>query len=96
MIIDAGSFGIDRNQQRSKGDINTMILRKFWCHAVEKQAANPQLKQLWCGHHQLQACLDDAAALLHRSYLDHIHVLMVVRQSGLHPLVGSTILHYIG
>ena len=33
---------------------------------------------------------------LHRRYLDRIHALMVVRQSGLDHLVGSSVFHYIG
>ena len=63
VIIDAGGYGINSNQQWSKGDINKMIMTKFWRQAEKEQAANPQLKQLWQQHHQLQECLDAAEAL---------------------------------
>ena len=63
VIIDAGSFGIDRNQQLSKGIINRMIMRKLWHLAKEKQAANPQLMEIWCKPQiSVQAHLDYAAA----------------------------------
>ena len=63
VIIDAGGYGINSNQQWSKGDINRMIMTKFWRQAEKEQAANPQLRQLWQQHHQLQECLDAAEAL---------------------------------
>jgi len=63
VIIDAGSYGIKSNQQWSKGEVNSMTMNKFWRHAEKAQAENPQLKQLWKQHHQLQECLDAAEAL---------------------------------
>ena len=63
VIINAGSYGINSNQQWSKGDVNRMIMKQFWQNAKKAQAANPQLKQLWQEHHQLQECLDAAEAL---------------------------------
>ena len=62
-LCDAGSFGIDRNQQLSNGIINKMIMRKLWHLAEEKQAANPQLMEIWCKPQiSVQAHLDYAAA----------------------------------
>ena len=63
VIIDAGSYGVNRNQQWSKKEITKMIMTKFWRQAEKEQAANPQLRQLWRDHEQLQECLDAAEAL---------------------------------
>ena len=72
VIIDAGSWGIDRNQQWSKGDVNLMIMRQFWKNADKAKAANPELRQLWEDHWQLKPCLYDALALWARQpHLQH-------------------------